>query len=102
MASDSSGDGIERSGIVYAVIVEPDGPFPMPGEIMVGGLVPGGHIREIGRVGRKPIKWDCEYEVYGDIVEAVERAAELTYRTTNGWVSDAIEGERQLNTDTGR
>lgn len=82
------------TGLAYVVIVEPDrqGPF-YGGEIIVGGYLPGTGVREIGGMGRKPLKWDCKYEVFDSPADAAERAAELAYHRTPEWVTEAIRDE---------
>lgn len=62
--------------LAFVVIVEPDGPFAC-GELIVCAELPGTGVREVGYPGRKPLKWDCEYERFPDLWDAIERAAEI-------------------------
>lgn len=77
----------DENGMTYVVITEADGPFA-EGELLVCGTVPGGHAREIGYPSRKPLKWDCEYERFGSVSEAVDFIEREVRFQPRGWVPE--------------
>lgn len=87
----------DRNGIVYAVIEDGDGPF-RDGEVVFCGELPSGGVREIGGMGRKPLKWDCTYEIFQNPADAAEHAAEVNHTASHGWIQDSIAEERSQDT----
>lgn len=82
----------DENGVTYVVITERDGPFRR-GEILVCAPLPGVGVREIGYPSRKPLKWDCGYERFGSVQEAVDFQEEISAGKSRGWVPTS-DGER--------
>ena len=87
----------DENGLTYVVITDGSGPFET-GEILVCAPLPGAGVREIGYPSRKPLKFDSEYERFGDPQKAIARREKLKTGTRE-WVRPAkstaeSDGER--------
>lgn len=68
MANDPPTD---ENGVTYVVIEESRGSFER-GELLVCAPLPGVGVREIGYPSRKPLKFNADYQRFGDVADAID------------------------------